>query len=155
MKWALVALLSLHGLIHLLGFVKTWGIVDLKALSDQTTIPLAGAPLRAFGLVWLAVCAAFLLAGALLTRGSGAWLPVALVAAALSPSRVSSVEIVDRQLRSARVIVPDYQLSLAIGREGQNARLAAKLTGWRIDIRSDTEVPGAAHPRTGDAPDRG
>jgi N utilization substance protein A len=39
------------------------------------------------------------------------------------------------------VIVPDYQLSLAIGREGQNARLAARLTGWRIDIRSDTEAP--------------
>jgi N utilization substance protein A len=38
--------------------------------------------------------------------------------------------------------VPDYQLSLAIGKEGQNARLAAKLTGWRIDIRSDAEVPG-------------
>ena len=48
------------------------------------------------------------------------------------------MEIVDAQLRSARVIVPDYQLSLAIGKEGQNARLAAKLTGWRIDIRPDT-----------------
>ena len=45
-------------------------------------------------------------------------------------------------LRAARVIVPDYQLSLAIGKEGQNARLAAKLTGWRIDIRSDTARPG-------------
>jgi transcription termination/antitermination protein NusA len=63
------------------------------------------------------------------------------VAAALSPSRVESVEIVDPQLRSARVVVPDYQLSLAIGKEGQNARLAAKLTGWRIDIRPDT-APG-------------
>ena len=42
--------------------------------------------------------------------------------------------------RAARVIVPDYQLSLAIGKEGQNARLAAKLTGWRIDIRPDTET---------------
>ena len=62
----------------------------------------------------------------------------AFVAAALSPSRVNSVEIVDLELRSARVTVPDYQLSLAIGKEGQNARLAAKLTGWRIDIRSDT-----------------
>jgi transcription termination/antitermination protein NusA len=60
------------------------------------------------------------------------------VAAALSPSRVESVQIVDPQLRSARVVVPDYQLSLAIGKEGQNARLAAKLTGWRIDIRPDT-----------------
>ena len=60
------------------------------------------------------------------------------VAAALSPSRVNSVEIVDAEARSAKVIVPDYQLSLAIGKEGQNARLAAKLTGWRIDIHSDT-----------------
>ncbi len=65
--------------------------------------------------------------------------PVEFIAAALSPARVSSVEIVDPKLRSARVVVPDYQLSLAIGREGQNARLAAKLTGWRIDIRPDTE----------------
>ncbi|HEY8653154.1 MAG TPA: transcription termination factor NusA [Dermatophilaceae bacterium] len=64
--------------------------------------------------------------------------PRAFVAAALSPSRVNSVEIVDLEMRSARVTVPDYQLSLAIGKEGQNARLAAKLTGWRIDIRSDT-----------------
>jgi N utilization substance protein A len=47
------------------------------------------------------------------------------------------VEVVDLTARSARVTVPDYQLSLAIGREGQNARLAARLTGWRIDIRSD------------------
>ena len=58
-----------------------------------------------------------------------------------------SVEIVDPQLRSARVIVPDYQLSLAIGKEGQNARLAAKLTGWRIDIRPDNAPP--AGPREG------
>jgi N utilization substance protein A len=64
--------------------------------------------------------------------------PATFVAAALSPSRVNSVEIVDPVLRSARVTVPDFQLSLAIGKEGQNARLAAKLTGWRIDIRSDT-----------------
>lgn len=63
--------------------------------------------------------------------------PAELVAHALSPARVSSVEIVDLASRSARVVVPDYQLSLAIGKEGQNARLAAKLTGWRIDIRSD------------------
>jgi len=66
--------------------------------------------------------------------------PAAFVASALSPARVSSVEIVDLEARSARVVVPDYQLSLAIGKEGQNARLAAKLTGWRIDIRSDTAV---------------
>jgi transcription termination/antitermination protein NusA len=71
--------------------------------------------------------------------------PAAFVASALSPARVSSVEIVDLEARSARVVVPDYQLSLAIGKEGQTARLAAKLTGWRIDIRSDTAVdPQAA-----------
>ena len=52
------------------------------------------------------------------------------------------MEIVDPQLRSARVVVPDYQLSLAIGKEGQNARLAAKLTGWRIDIRPDSAPAG-------------
>ncbi|MFT4287158.1 transcription termination factor NusA [Nocardioides sp.] len=65
--------------------------------------------------------------------------PATLVANALSPSRVNSVEIVDADAKSARVVVPDYQLSLAIGKEGQNARLAARLTGWRIDIRSDEE----------------
>ncbi|MBI1351600.1 MAG: transcription termination/antitermination protein NusA [Actinomycetales bacterium] len=65
-----------------------------------------------------------------------------MIAHALSPARVTSVEIVDPVARAARVIVPDYQLSLAIGREGQNARLAARLTGWRIDIRPDT-APGA------------
>jgi transcription termination/antitermination protein NusA len=48
---------------------------------------------------------------------------------------------VDAAAREAQVIVPDYQLSLAIGKEGQNARLAARLTGWRIDIRSDATVP--------------
>jgi N utilization substance protein A len=67
--------------------------------------------------------------------------PAEFVASALSPARVSSVQIVDAAARSARVIVPDYQLSLAIGKEGQNARLAAKLTGWRIDIRSDMPAP--------------
>jgi N utilization substance protein A len=72
--------------------------------------------------------------------------PASFVASALSPARVSAVEIVDLAARAARVTVPDYQLSLAIGREGQNARLAARLTGWRIDIRSDTapDAPEAA-----------
>ena len=76
------------------------------------------------------------------------------VAAALSPSRVQSVQIVDPTLRSARVIVPDYQLSLAIGKEGQNARLAAKLTGWRIDIRPDTAPVAASSAGADDASDR-
>jgi transcription termination/antitermination protein NusA len=65
--------------------------------------------------------------------------PSELVAHALSPARVTSVTVVDAEARAARVVVPDFQLSLAIGKEGQNARLAARLTGWRIDIRSDDE----------------
>jgi N utilization substance protein A len=68
--------------------------------------------------------------------------PATMVANALSPARVNSVEIIDPATKSARVVVPDYQLSLAIGKEGQNARLAARLTGWRIDIRSDEEAEG-------------
>ncbi len=71
--------------------------------------------------------------------------PARMVANALSPAKVSSVTVVDEAARAARVVVPDYQLSLAIGKEGQNARLAARLTGWRIDIRSDQEpVEGAS-----------
>ena len=69
--------------------------------------------------------------------------PAEMIGHALSPARVSSVEIIDEATRSARVVVPDYQLSLAIGKEGQNARLAARMTGWRIDIRSD-EAPDPA-----------
>ncbi|MDN4477178.1 transcription termination factor NusA [Demequina lignilytica] len=70
--------------------------------------------------------------------------PATFVGNALSPSRVVSVTVVDEEARAARVVVPDFHLSLAIGKEGQNARLAARLTGWRIDIRSDEapEVPG-------------
>lgn len=63
--------------------------------------------------------------------------PARFVANALSPAKVVSVTVIDEANRAARVIVPDFQLSLAIGKEGQNARLAARLTGWRIDIRSD------------------
>ena len=72
--------------------------------------------------------------------------PAEMVAHALSPSRVVSVTVVDPDVRAARVVVPDYQLSLAIGKEGQNARLAAKLTGWRIDIRSDATESGSEQP---------
>jgi N utilization substance protein A len=64
--------------------------------------------------------------------------PARFVAKALSPARVREV-IVDDDTKEATVIVPDDQLSLAIGREGQNARLAAKLTGWKVDIKSQTE----------------
>ena len=63
--------------------------------------------------------------------------PATFVGNALSPARAIAVTVVDPIGRAARVVVPDFQLSLAIGKEGQNARLAARLTGWRIDIRSD------------------
>ena len=66
--------------------------------------------------------------------------PATYVGNALSPARVTYVSVVDKLAKAARVVVPDYQLSLAIGREGQNARLAARLTGWRIDIRPDTQA---------------
>jgi hypothetical protein len=61
------------------------------------------------------------------------------LASALSPARVNEVRVDDDQ-KSATVIVPDNQLSLAIGKEGQNVRLAARLTGWRIDIRSEAQI---------------
>ena len=64
--------------------------------------------------------------------------PARFIAKALSPARVREV-LVDDESKQATVVVPDDQLSLAIGREGLNARLAARLTGWRIDIRSETE----------------
>ena len=63
---------------------------------------------------------------------------------------MSRVHVVDVAAREAQVIVPDYQLSLAIGKEGQNARLAARLTGWRIDIRSDAAVPARPEPALAD-----
>jgi N utilization substance protein A len=64
--------------------------------------------------------------------------PAALVANALQPAKVKEARV-DAETQTALVIVPDYQLSLAIGKEGQNARLAARLTGWRIDIKSETQ----------------
>jgi N utilization substance protein A len=74
--------------------------------------------------------------------------PAEFVGHALSPARVLEVQVVDAEAKAARVVVPDFQLSLAIGKEGQNARLAARLTGWRIDIRSDAQVesPDGVHP---------
>lgn len=65
--------------------------------------------------------------------------PAKYIANALSPAKVVSVEVNETE-KTSRVIVPDYQLSLAIGKEGQNARLAAKLTGWKIDIKSESQV---------------
>jgi N utilization substance protein A len=69
--------------------------------------------------------------------------PARFVAKALSPARVREV-LVDDESKQATVIVPDDQLSLAIGREGQNARLAARLTGWRIDIKSESDFAATA-----------
>ena len=65
--------------------------------------------------------------------------PAQYVGNALAPSKVVKVDVVDEDEQRARVVVPDFQLSLAIGKEGQNARLAARLTGWKIDIRSDVD----------------
>lgn len=80
--------------------------------------------------------------------------PAEFIAAALSPAKVTHVEVHDR--REAKVLVPEDQLSLAIGKDGQNARLAARLTGWKIDIRSqahpDAEQAGGVH---GQAEDEG
>jgi transcription termination/antitermination protein NusA len=64
------------------------------------------------------------------------------VANALSPARVTSAYVIDEATKAVRALVPDYQLSLAIGKEGQNARLAAKLTGARIDIQPDSILEG-------------
>ena len=74
-------------------------------------------------------------AGAFVPAGTRSlkWLKV-------TPAKVLSVSVVDEAARACRAVVPDYQLSLAIGREGQNARLAARLTGWRIDIQPDVNA---------------
>ena len=81
--------------------------------------------------------------------------PATYVGNALSPANTVSAQIVDAASQAVRVVVPDFQLSLAIGREGQNARLAARLTGWRIDIHSDAEAtsaaPSASRANTSDA----
>ena len=80
--------------------------------------------------------------------------PAGFVGNALSPARVTAVDVIDAEARVAQVTVPDYQLSLAIGKEGQNARLAARLTGWRIDIRSDAQPEGpSAKPGRAAGPD--
>ncbi len=76
--------------------------------------------------------------------------PAQYVGNALSPAHVIESRVVDPVAQAVRVVVPDFQLSLAIGREGQNARLAARLTGWRIDIRPDTQAPEPDAPRAVD-----
>ena len=68
--------------------------------------------------------------------------PEKFIAAALSPANVLSVEVAEDGSRSCKVTVPDNQLSLAIGNKGQNARLAAKLTGWKIDIKPESGFYG-------------
>nr|WP_024867457.1 hypothetical protein [Butyrivibrio sp. FCS014] len=68
--------------------------------------------------------------------------PVNLIQNALSPAKIVAV-FADPEEKSAKVVVPDYQLSLAIGKEGQNARLAARLTGYKIDIKSETQAKDA------------
>ena len=79
--------------------------------------------------------------------------PARFVANALSPARVSSVTVLSEEEQTVEAIVPDFQLSLAIGKEGQNARLAARLTGWRIDIHADTEAGEIAPGRGSQADD--
>ena len=69
--------------------------------------------------------------------------PVQYIASALSPASVLAVDVNPEEMTS-KVVVPDSQLSLAIGKDGQNARLAAKLTGWKIDIKSESQIKGAA-----------
>ncbi|VBB08051.1 transcription termination factor nusa [Lucifera butyrica] len=68
--------------------------------------------------------------------------PAKYIASALSPAKVLSVDVNEIE-KISKVVVPDYQLSLAIGKEGQNARLAAKLTGWKIDIKSESQIQSA------------
>jgi len=65
--------------------------------------------------------------------------PEEFISNSLSPAKVIRVDINEEE-KSAKVVVPDYQLSLAIGKEGQNVRLAAKLTGWKIDIKSESQL---------------
>jgi transcription termination/antitermination protein NusA len=77
--------------------------------------------------------------------------PATYVGNALSPAHALQTQVVDPVAQSVRVVVPDFQLSLAIGREGQNARLAARLTGWRIDIHSDHEAAEPAAVRPGES----
>ena len=68
--------------------------------------------------------------------------PSEFIAAALSPSDVVRVDILDEEERICRAVVPDNQLSLAIGNKGQNAKLAARLTGYKIDIRPESDPEG-------------
>ena len=77
--------------------------------------------------------------------------PAEFVANALNPAHVVNV-FVNEQEKACRVVVPDNQLSLAIGKEGQNARLAARLTSWKIDIKSQSQVDEQVEAEAGEAP---
>ena len=77
--------------------------------------------------------------------------PATYIANSLNPAKVISVAVNEAE-KVSRVIVPDYQLSLAIGKEGQNARLAAKLTGWKIDIKSESQAQELLEAEAADAP---
>ena len=77
--------------------------------------------------------------------------PAILIENALSPAKVVSVDV-DPEEKSAAVVVPDYQLSLAIGKEGQNARLAARLSGWKIDIKSQSQIDEQVEAEAAEAP---
>ena len=72
--------------------------------------------------------------------------PKKLIANVLSPAKVEAVIVSDESEKSAVAVVPDYQLSLAIGKEGQNVRLAARVSGWKIDIKSHTQYEAMKEP---------
>lgn len=78
--------------------------------------------------------------------------PAVLISNVLSPAKVEEV-IIDEEEKAATVVVPDYQLSLAIGKEGQNVRLAARLCGWKIDIKSHSQYFGGAEAEEYDGED--
>ncbi len=80
--------------------------------------------------------------------------PIEFIANSLRPAKVLMVQINENE-KAAKVVVPDYQLSLAIGREGQNARLAAKLTGWKIDIKSQSQIEAALFDNQDETTDNG
>jgi len=80
--------------------------------------------------------------------------PIEFIANSLRPAKVLMVQINENE-KAAKVVVPDYQLSLAIGREGQNARLAAKLTGWKIDIKSQSQIEAALFDNNEETQDNG
>lgn len=84
MKWSLVVLLSLHGPIHVIGFVTAWGLADIHAISAATTVPLGATELQQFGLVWLAASLALVASAMLLVLGHRRWVAAALAGVALS-----------------------------------------------------------------------